>query len=62
MQHTICSDCYYCKTDRKNKQGQVRCTRFSRYVNENDKTCKEFVGKCLWHSLRQVKIKRKWNE
>lgn len=45
MYYTICSDCSYCKTDRKNEQGQVRCVRFSRFVNSNDKTCEEYHDK-----------------
>lgn len=42
MNYTICSDCDYCKTDRKTEQEKVRCTRFSRFVNKNDKTCEAF--------------------
>ena len=42
MLYELCMDCDYCKTDRKNEQGQVRCTRFSRFVNANNESCKEF--------------------
>ena len=45
MNYTICSDCDYCRTDRKNEQGQVRCTRFSKFVNSNDKTCEAYCDK-----------------
>ena len=45
MYYTICSDCDYCKTDRKNEKGQVRCTRFSKFVNSKDKTCEEYRSK-----------------
>lgn len=47
MMYKLCRDCDYCKTDRKNEQGQVRCTRFSQWVNSNDKSCNEFFkGDC----------------
>lgn len=45
MKYTICSDCEYCKTERTNEQGQVRCTSFSQYVNKNDKTCEAYQSK-----------------
>lgn len=50
----LCMDCDYCNTDRKNEQGQVRCTRFSQFVNHNDKSCKEFQteGSKLYGILR----------
>lgn len=42
MMYTLCMDCDYCNTDRKNEQGQVRCTKFSQFVNANDMSCKDF--------------------
>ena len=42
MKDFICEDCDYCKTDRKNEQGQVRCTKFSQFVNPYDMSCKDF--------------------
>lgn len=42
MEYVICMDCDHCDVSRQNEQGQVRCTRFSRYVNRDDKGCDEF--------------------
>ncbi len=47
MEHNICGDCEFSNTHRVNEQGQVRCTRFSRFVNLNDKSCEAFLkGDC----------------
>jgi len=57
MLYELCMDCDYCKTDRKNEQGKVRCTRFSQYVNPNDKSCKDFHHEReneLYHILRSI--------
>ena len=52
MLYELCMDCDYCKTDRKNEQGQVRCTRFSQFVNPHDKSCKEFqINKNKEHGI-----------
>lgn len=51
MQYALCMDCDYCKTDRKNEQGLVRCTRFSKYVNANDMECEAFHKEV--HSSRE---------
>ena len=42
MMYFICTDCDYCEKDRKNDDGQVRCTRFSKFVNPDDMECKDF--------------------
>lgn len=44
MEYTLCSDCQYCKKERKNDQGQARCTRYSRFVNPNSKSCEGFYN------------------
>ena len=42
MEHTLCMDCDYCRSDRKNDKGQVRCTRYSQFVSPNQKSCDKF--------------------
>lgn len=41
MEYTICMDCKYCNTKRTNEEGKVRCTRYSQFVEPNQKSCYE---------------------
>ena len=57
MDYTICRDCDYCKTDRRNEQGQVRCIRFSQFVNLNDRSCETYWNeemKQLYEKMKRV--------
>ena len=45
MKYYVCGDCDYCKIDRMNEQGKIRCTRFSRFVNSYDMACQDFHRK-----------------
>jgi hypothetical protein len=45
MKHNFCICCHYCDTDRKNEKHQVRCTRYSRFVNPMDISCDGFLAK-----------------
>lgn len=45
MEYTICMDCKYCNTKRTNEEGKVRCTRYSQFVEPNQKSCDEMKWK-----------------
>jgi hypothetical protein len=44
MENTLCCDCDFCKTDRHNEKGQVRCTRFSQWVDSNQRSCEGYYN------------------
>lgn len=54
MEYNICGDCKYCNRQRKNYQGQVRCTRLSQFVNSNDKCCNYFLSKKKYEALEAL--------
>lgn len=51
MEYHICSDCDYCITHRTNEQGQVRCARYSRFVDANQKSCEAFYCVTRYNGL-----------
>lgn len=55
MEYTLCMDCDYCKTDRKNEQGEVRCRRYSMFVNPNQKSCEGFYNE-KYYNLKHLKL------
>ena len=44
MEYTICMDCKYCNLKRENEEGKVRCTRYSQFVEPNQKSCDGFYN------------------
>ena len=56
MEHAVCSDCYYCKTERKTEQGQVRCTRFSVFVKPSD-NCDVYITKEMQELIERLRGK-----
>lgn len=45
MKHNFCVRCHYCDIDRKNEKNQVRCKRYSQYVNPMDISCDGYLAK-----------------
>ena len=60
MLYELCMDCDYCDTNRKNEQGQVRCTRFSQFVNPDDINCEDYYDKEIdkfYHIIKSLERK-----
>ena len=48
---TGCKYCEHSDTNRKNSNGEIRCTRYSMWVLEYDNICDEFYHKDLLVTL-----------
>lgn len=44
MEALYCYQCIHCDKSRQNEKSQVRCTRFSRFVERTDNKCDEFLS------------------
>jgi hypothetical protein len=58
MEVLLCEDCDYCRKDRQNEKGQVRCTRFAQWVNSNDKSCESIYNEKIQKFCESLDMRR----